>query len=166
MFEMLLGNWYAVTNDLVKVSEWYMIFGVGHQLAVGFAVIEVMTGVFLHETFQVAALDHGIMSNETKRAIKTTTDKMQIFFETADTNGNGFLDREELEEVLQKQKVHEWLSGMGLDIQDVGTAFAVMDKDRDGQLSAEEFVQGALLLKGQSRAIEVAVLRNILEEIR
>ena len=45
MFEMLLGNRYGITRELVKVSEWYMIFGVAHQLALGFAVIEVMTGV-------------------------------------------------------------------------------------------------------------------------
>jgi Ca2+-binding EF-hand superfamily protein len=166
MFEMLLGNWYTITRELVKVSEWYMILGVGHQLCFGFAVIEVMTGVFLHETFQVASLDDGIMTNETKRAIKNNTAKMKEFFAHADTNGDGFIDKEELEQVMQRKKVQDWLSGMGLDITDLATSFSVMDKNGDGMLSAEEFVEGALHLKGQARAIELAVLRSLLEEIR
>ncbi|CAK0798641.1 unnamed protein product [Prorocentrum cordatum] len=166
MFEMLLGNWYTITRELVKVDELYMILGVGHQLCFGFAVIEVMTGVFLHETFQVASLDDGIMTNETKRAIKNNTEKMKIFFENADVNGDGYLDKDELEGVLKRHKVQEWLTGMGLDIPDVVTAFSVMDKDGDGQLSTQEFVEGALFLKGNARMIELAVIRGLLEEIK
>jgi len=165
MFEMLLGNWYSITRELVKVNEWYMVLGVGHQLAFGFAVIEVMTGVFLHETFQVASLDDGIMTNETKRAIQRNTEKMKQFFESADSNGDGFLDQQELEQVLQRARVQEWLSGMGLNIPDVVTAFTVMDENGDGLLSAKEFVEGAWYLKGQARAIEVAVLRSLLEQV-
>ncbi|CAK0886807.1 unnamed protein product [Prorocentrum cordatum] len=138
MFEMLLGNWYSITRELVKVNEWYMVLGVGHQLAFGFAVIEVMTGVFLHETFQVASLDDGIMTNETKRAIQRNTEKMKQFFESADSNGDGFLDKQELEQVLQRARVQEWLSGMGLNIPDVVTAFTVMDENGDGLLSAKD----------------------------
>ncbi|CAK0911143.1 unnamed protein product [Prorocentrum cordatum] len=166
MFEMLLGNWYGITRELVKVSEWYLIFGVGHQLALGFAVIEVMTGVFLHETFHVLSMDDSIMANETKRAIKSNTEKMKVFFQNADVNGDGFLDKEELEKVLQREKVQEWLTAMGLEIHDMVSAFTIMDKNGDGQLSTEEFVEGAWNLKGQARAIEVAMIRSILEEIR
>ncbi|CAK0862685.1 unnamed protein product [Prorocentrum cordatum] len=166
MFEMLLGNWYSITHELIRVSEWYMIFGVAHQLAFGFAVIEVMTGVFLHETFNVLSLDDSIMANETKRAIQSNTAKMKVFFQNADANGDGFLDKEELEEVLRREKVQEWLSAMGLEINDLVSAFTILDKDKDGQLSTEEFVEGAWHLKGHARAIEVAVLRNLLEEIK
>jgi len=166
MFEMLLGNWYSITRELIKVSEWYAILGVGHQLVFGFAVIEVMTGVFLHETFQIASLDDGIMTTQMTRKIKNNTEKMKVFFENADIDGDGFLDKLELEQVLQRKKVKEWLSGMGLEINDVVSAFAVLDKNGDGRLSIEEFVEGAWHLKGQARAIELAKIRTMLEEMK
>merc|ERR1712203_97841 len=85
MFEVLYGNWYSITRMLAdKVSETYILFGMLHQLVIGFAVINVITGVFLNETFKCASLDDSIMMNEMKRAAKAQTAKLSKFFEQAD----------------------------------------------------------------------------------
>jgi hypothetical protein len=166
MIEMLLGNWYSITRLLTaNVSEWYVIFGVSHQLIVGFAVIEVITGVFLHQTFKVANLDDGILVNENKRETKSQTEKMVRFFQHADADGNGELSPSEFRDILGKDKVQEWLGAMGLDVTNVEKVFGLWDMDGDGSLSPEELIAGALQLKGQAKAMDLALLRARVEEI-
>jgi len=42
MFEITLANWPPVSRLLAEnVSEWFMLFGVLHKLAIGFAVVSV-----------------------------------------------------------------------------------------------------------------------------
>jgi hypothetical protein len=162
-FEMLLGNWYTITRLLVSHSEAWAIYGLIHQLVLGFAVIEVITGVFLRETFQVAALDDGIMTAEQKREISMNTEKLTEFFDMADSNANGLLSKRELTKVLQRTKVQQWLAALGLEIGDVQSSFHIFDSDGDGEISAEEFVAGALALKGPAKATELAKLTKKLD---
>jgi hypothetical protein len=166
MTEMLLGNWYGVTRLLTEnVSEWYMIFGIAHQLVLGFAVIEVITGVFLHQTFTVANMDDSIMMNEMKHAMKEQARKIDRFFSAADTDGSGSLDKEEFEEVIAKDNVRDWLSAMGLPVHTWPNAFAMFDTNGSGEITAEKMCQGASRMKGQATAFELAIVRTTVEDI-
>merc|ERR1719188_1152553 len=167
MIEMLMGNWFSITRILMNVNELgFMLFGMAYQFAVGFAVIEVITGVFINETFKVANLDDGIMMNEARRAQKAQTKKIDKFFREADEDGNGMLEKEEFAKVLQNNVVQEWLSAMGLDLKDVDKMFELLDVDGDGVISAEEMVVGADALKGPAKAMDMAIMRGMLENMQ
>merc|ERR1740138_949610 len=133
MVEMLLGNWYSITRVLIYFNELFMLFGICHQLVLGFAVIEVISGVFLNETFKVANLDDSIMLHEVRRAAKAERAKMTELFGKADKDKNGLVDLAEFREVLDNEQVVEWLSAMGLDVGDVDRVFVMLDADGDGQ---------------------------------
>jgi hypothetical protein len=165
MIEMLLGNWYTITRVLTGFNELFMLFGVCHQLAFGFAVIEVISGVFLNETFKVAALDDSIMLNEVRRAAKAEKAKLTEFFLRADEDGSGQIDQQELQKVLDNKKVEEWLGAMGLDLSDIKKVFSMLDTDGDGQLSCDELLQGCAMLKKPPRAIDVAAVHMLLEDV-
>lgn len=50
MFEITLANWPPVSRLLAEnVSEWFMLFGVLHKLAIGFAVVSVAPPLKGHE---------------------------------------------------------------------------------------------------------------------
>ncbi|CAJ1367062.1 unnamed protein product [Effrenium voratum] len=66
LFEITLGNFVPVTRLMMQdVSEIYVIFALIHKLVIGFAVVmehwQVITGVFVQETFSVAQTDNTIM---------------------------------------------------------------------------------------------------------
>jgi Ca2+-binding EF-hand superfamily protein len=166
MTEMLLGNWYSITRLLTEnVSEWYMLFGLSHQLVIGFAVIEVITGVFLHQTFTVASMDDSIMMNEMKLAMQEQTKKINRFFEAADEDGSGTLDEGEFNEVIAKESVKDWLNAMGLPVHTFPNAFAMFDPYGTGEIDAEKMAAGASRMKGQATAFELAIVRNLVEDI-
>jgi len=166
MLEMLLGNWFSITRILTDFNELFMIFGLCHQLIFGFAVIQVISGVFLNETFKVASLDDSIMLNEVRRAAKAESAKLTEFFQKADKDGSGQVDLEEFRTVLDNEQVVEWLSAMGLDLGDIDKVFGMLDTDGDGQISCQELVEGASMLKKPARAVDLAALQSMLEDVR
>merc|ERR1712232_1273704 len=85
MFEVTLGNWPPVVRLLTEeVTEWFMVFGVLHKLAIGFAVIGVINGVIMQETFKAAATDNVIMVRQKKKAGQIGKAKMTALFHALD----------------------------------------------------------------------------------
>eukprot|EP00415_Alexandrium_ostenfeldii_P001640 UN1640 len=158
LFEITLANWIPVGRALTySVSEWYLLFVLGHKFIVGFAVVTVLTGVFLQETFKVASSDNFIMVTKRERAIRTHTEKMRRLFATADSDSSGSLNREEFMGCVGAPAVKTWLAAMGLQVSDAAQLFEMID-DGDGALTAEELVKGVARMKGSARALDMAVL--------
>eukprot|EP00434_Breviolum_minutum_P006944 symbB.v1.2.006130.t1/scaffold365.1/size219215/5 len=134
-----------------------MVFCIMHKLTVGFAVIGVINGVLMQETFKVAQADDLVMLRTRQKAVATHVDKMRQFFEEADTSRDGRIDFEEFQAIMQNKEVKIWLSAMELDVRDVRQLFDLLDRtgDSDGTLSAEELVMGIAKLRGPARSIDI-----------
>eukprot|EP00418_Pyrodinium_bahamense_P026375 CAMPEP_0179160060 /NCGR_PEP_ID=MMETSP0796-20121207/78209_1 /TAXON_ID=73915 /ORGANISM="Pyrodinium bahamense, Strain pbaha01" /LENGTH=889 /DNA_ID=CAMNT_0020861907 /DNA_START=21 /DNA_END=2688 /DNA_ORIENTATION=+ len=173
MFEITLANWIPCARALTeRVSEWYVIFALSHKVFIGFAVVMVITGVFLNETFRVAATDDMIMMNQKHRQTITHTKKMKVLFEAADEDGNGILDREEFRDMMSDPSVVTWLSSMGLEMQDVDTLFTMVCKEsnQESHVNLVELVKGVARLKGSAKSIDMAVVllenKQLLRQVR
>merc|ERR1712057_122795 len=96
MFELTLANYPTAGRVLSEeVSEFFMPLVLIFKLTLGFAVLGVINGVILQETFKVAATDDVIMVRQKKRTGDIARRKMRILFEALDTSGDGDLDYEE-----------------------------------------------------------------------
>merc|ERR1719183_936281 len=120
MFELTLANWPPICRALSEeVSEWFMVLCVVHKLIIGFAVVGVINGVFMQETFKVASTDDIIMTRQRRRQSQMHKAKMEMLFNEADADGNGRLSLEEFGNVVSDTSVSAWLSSMELDCDDV-----------------------------------------------
>jgi len=170
MFELAMGNWIPPTRAVTEnVSEWYMPVLLMHKLVMGFAVIKVITGVFLHETFKVASMDDTIMMRTQQNAVQTYSKKMHTLFVHGDSSGDGYIDRAEFGEMMGRPEVRTWLCAMGLDIRDADIAFMLVQAEQGvlapTKLSALQLVEGTARLKGNARAIDMALLSHRLEQM-
>lgn len=114
MFEISLANWIPSQRILFEnVGEWYVVYALGHKCVIGFAVIMVITGVFIQETVLVANSNDQLMLTEKETAIKCHMEKMRALFSYADSSGDGCISREEWREKGREKGVMLWLSAMG-----------------------------------------------------
>eukprot|EP00971_Amphidinium_carterae_P014772 291550-Amphidinium_carterae.1 len=159
MFELSLANWMIPSRILTeKVSEWYILYSIPHRLVIGFAMVTVLGAVFIQETFQIAKNDNAVQLNMRNRIIKHHIAKMQMFFEEADADGSGVVDREEFIQIVSKPAMSLWLSAMGLDVHyDSETLFQLIDNG-DEQLTATELLEGVARMKGFARNIDSTIL--------
>jgi len=162
LFELTLGNWVPVARTLVEgVSEWFMIFSLVHKLTMGLAVLGVVNGIFIKETFNVAATDDLIMLIQKQKAQNTHAKKMKGFFAAADKTGDGSVDPEEFSTILSKNAVRTWFAAQELDASDAGKLFTLLDGNRNGELTADEMVKGVGKLKGAAKGLDMLMLMNL-----
>merc|ERR1712050_825969 len=84
--------------------------------------------------------------------------------EEADKDGSGEITIEELESIIEIPKVRSWLQVLGLEFHETQSLFHLLD-DGDGLITAEEFVKGVGILKGQSRSIDVVKIQREIEKV-
>jgi len=159
MFEITLGNWPPVTRLLSEeVSEWFMFFCMVHKLTIGFAVIGVINGVILQETFKVAQTDDVIMLRQKQRASQQVRKKMMSLFEALDQSGDGNLEYEEFEVIANIPEMKTWLASMEIETDDLKTLFELIDDDCSGSITAEELASRMPRIKGTARSIDVLAM--------
>jgi len=165
MFEITLANWPPVTRLLAEeVHEVFFMFCIMHKLTIGFAVLGVINGVILQETFKVAATDDMIMVRQKKRAGMMMKKKMMILFEALDFNNNGLLDQSEFEAIGDIPEVKTWLSSMDVETDDLSLLFQLIDDDNSGVVSIDELVSRIPRIKGPSRGMDMLSLTKKLKE--
>merc|ERR1711893_206261 len=91
--------------------------------------------------------------------------KINRLFQHADEDGDGAIDVDEFEHMLQDPDIKIWLSALELDVQDHSELFRNLDKDRNGSLSIYELVDGVRRLKGTAKNYDVTTLLSSQQEI-
>mmetsp|Transcript_97354 Transcript_97354/g.225702 ORF Transcript_97354/g.225702 Transcript_97354/m.225702 type:complete len:643 (+) Transcript_97354:64-1992(+) len=147
------GCWPAYARDLVEnVSPWYAAFFVVYVTFIIFTLIRIIYALLLKDTLQAAASDADLVVRVKMKETKHLIQQLSALFQQADTSGDGFLGREEFEQILGYPKVKTWMNTLGLDTHDTEELFAVLDdgENPDGMISREEFVHGIMHMKGQA----------------
>jgi len=119
MFEITLANWPPVCRLLSEnVSEWFVPFFLAHKLVIGFAVVSIINGVFMQETFKVAGADDNIMVRRKREAMKAHGLKMKALFELLDQNIDGTVDFDEFQVIADSDIAKTWLAAMDVEVDD------------------------------------------------
>jgi len=165
MFMVTLANWAPPCRLLVEnVSEYWGVFFLIYKLSVGFSVLNVINGVFLHETFKVAHNDDEIMIAAKQIQNQTYMDKLRVLFDEADESGDGKVSWEEFEKLCGDARCKAYLSAMEIDANNVKELFTILD-DGDGTLVFQEFMDGVRRTKGNAKALDIVRVQHDLRDI-
>jgi hypothetical protein len=159
MFEITFsGGWPGFTRRIIEhVSPWYSIFFFLYVGGVVFAVIRIITALFLKDTLAVAANDQEMMMQQKAKDKDKFARKLREVFEEADESGDGTVCWEEFQGMLNNPKAKASLSAMELESHEVESLFQLLD-DGDGTVSFDEFLKGVVRLKGQARSQDVLAI--------
>merc|ERR1712048_586966 len=60
--------------------------------------------------------------------------------------------------MLENADVKFWMSQLDLEIHECEQLFQILDHDNSGEISYDEFLAGALRLKGSARSVDIVVI--------
>merc|ERR1712187_31361 len=140
-----------------NVNEWWAFFFVAYKCSIGFAVVPVITSVFIQQTFKVASRDEEVMITERKSASQAYLKNLESLFRTLDKSGDGIVTRKEFESVLEDKEVSHWFAAMEVDVNEASQLFNVLD-DGDGMINLNEFIDGMKLVKGDAKGTDMVLL--------
>jgi len=161
MFEIIQGNWVVTCRLLYdEVSEWYGLFYIIFRCLIMFAIIKVITAVFIAETQRNANSDDELALTKKQRQKAAYCEKLQDVFVELDNTGDGFLSWEELDRLIHDDLLQSLLHTLEIDTQDLRYVFEVLDNG-DNQIDFKEFMGGLTQVRGPAKGLDVFRLVNL-----
>jgi len=166
LFEVTLaGCWPQYFRPLIEdVSGWYVVFVMTYITLVVFAMLRIITALFLKKTLQIAADDNDEMLSAQRSKVQKGLEKLSSIFAALDVSGDGRLSVDEFERAVSNSDVKTWLQVLEMEVHDVDALFQMID-DGDGFVTYDEFLQGIMRLKGQARTLDVIRIANKCDRI-
>jgi len=166
MFEITFANWGPKCWVLVNhVDEAWGAFFILWRCCFGYAVIQVITSVFIQNTFKTASRDEDVMIKERARHNEDFLRHLDKLFSRLDRSGDGKISRDEFEHALSQPVVMHWFEALEIDVSDIPRVFQLLD-DGQGEVGREEFITGIKRLKGGAQNIDVFSLQLDVRRLR
>jgi len=165
MFECTFtGGWRMYARPLIEEIDApiFGTFWLLYVLCVNFLVMKVVGSLFLKNTLQVAAADEEkINKHKSQQKQRYFSSQLRAIFASADSSGDGAISRQEFDDmVLEDKDVILHFNELDLEIDEVSALMTVLCAD-DGVADFEEFLEGALRMKCNARAIDTIQILHV-----
>jgi Ca2+-binding EF-hand superfamily protein len=161
LFQAMSGgnDWSAFYDPLLALPLYYAY---GFLLFIAFAlfaVVNIVTGVFVESALQANIKDKDIVVHEELQSKKAYLQSMQELFEEMDEDGKGTISLVEFEGKLSDEKVIAYFNVLKLDVTDARTLFKLLDWDNSDEVGIDEFLDGCYKLQGESRSLDMKIMQ-------
>jgi len=153
------NDWSAYYVPLIVLPVYYRFFFLIFIAFALFAVVNIVTGVFVESALQANLKDRDIVVHEELENKKDYLQSMQDLFNEMDEEGNGTISLFEFEDKLKDERVIAYFNVMKLDVSDARTLFQLLDYDHSDEVGINEFLDGCYKLQGESRALDMKILQ-------
>ncbi|CAJ1390980.1 unnamed protein product [Effrenium voratum] len=159
------GNWPTNARPVLnKVSQTFVIFYLLYVTIIVFAVIRVISAIFLKDTLDEANNDAQQLVLDRLRKKAEYVARLENIFHSIDSTGEGVLTEARLTEILANAKVKAYFQTLELDVQEGAALFHLLDTG-DGEVTLEEFISGIMRCKGPAKAIDTFALQRDLGKL-
>ncbi|CAJ1348651.1 unnamed protein product [Effrenium voratum] len=152
------GNWPTYARPVIRdVGSYFALFFLAYITLIVFAVIRVITAIFLKDTLDAANNDAELLVVERLQKKASYVKKLETIFQSI-REANGMISQARLEETLEDPKVKAYFQTLEVDVHEGTALFHILDNG-DGEVTLEEFIDGILRCKGPARAIDQVAMQ-------
>lgn len=149
-------DWRDLTDVLVDMPAMGVAPLVGYVSFALLAMMNVITGVFLE-----TAIDKAKDEKEIYLARHASS-----IFKKADRDKTGRISWEGFESAVRENKsVQNFFEEIDIDHSEAESLFKLLDDSGDGQISAEEFLQGCMKVSGPAKSLDLLVLTKEVKQL-
>lgn len=144
-------HWYEIMSPLTMyISPWLQLVFCFYSGFVIFAVLNIVTGVFVESAIETA--------NGEKR--KVMLYQMQQLFKSADADCSGTIDWDEFEVQLSNPQMLDYLQQVDIDPNEARDLFYLLDIEETGEIEIDSLVDGCMRLHGYAKSIDLAAFMH------
>jgi len=166
MFEIHMANWATPCRILFEtLGEGVGSFFIFYRCIMGFALMSVISAVFVQQTMSVVQNDTDIMILKRRKESESYEKKLKSLFAAIDNDGDATLSRKEFNHIIADPDLNVWMGALDIDPCDLEGLFSLLDNG-DGLVSVDEFLNGATRLRGPARSIDMAQVLTSLDRLK
>lgn len=166
MFEITLANWVTSCRVLyTEVSTWFAVFYILYRGCFMFAVIRVITAVFLAETARCAASDDDIAMRLKHRQKEAYCKKMATIFTELDETQQGYISAKEFAPLMTDGLLKTWLTTLEIDTSELDQLFKMLEDGND-RIDLHAFTEGMTRIRGNAKSIDILKLQVATKQLQ
>lgn len=153
------ADWGDVSHPLEKRIHW--LFGPFFCMYIAFAVfavLNVVTGVFVNEAMVMAGKDQELVIEEELSRTGSDVNEFIRMFHEADADGSGTVSWEEFKGHMEDDRVKAYFKVLDLNIDEAEQLFMLLDPLKLGEVAIDDFVKGCVRMKGGAKSVDVQTL--------
>lgn len=153
---MTLDEWNLFIRPLMAVDGqvWVGFFMVFFITISNFLLMNLITAVIVENAFDDSKADEEELAQRLALQKEEELQDLKLVFKAMDDDGSGMLTRDELENASTKRKVQNKLRSLDILPKDLDELWDILDNG-DGELSADDFVNGLYRFRGEAKAKDI-----------
>eukprot|EP00931_Biecheleriopsis_adriatica_P087960 TRINITY_DN62363_c0_g1_i1.p1 TRINITY_DN62363_c0_g1~~TRINITY_DN62363_c0_g1_i1.p1 ORF type:complete len:760 (+),score=143.25 TRINITY_DN62363_c0_g1_i1:40-2319(+) len=151
LYQTITGglNWADLSDPLISRISIFMGLVMAFYIAFAvLAILNIVTGVFVEAALKNAKDDHD----------EYMLTHLRELFDAAVCGDNGMLDWDHFESQLDTETMQEFFKSIDVDPADARSVFRLIDRDGNGKIDIDEFLNGCFNLQGPAKARDVTAL--------
>lgn len=167
LFELLtMEGWTDVGRPLVNKSPWIILFFITFFMIFSFGLMSMIIGLVVDRTIQYSQTNTFTVEKEKKNQKKDVVESLKAFFLASDANGDGMLSLSELQDALKSnEEVRAALEKCEIPVEMWRDFFEVLDTEKKGEVTVEQFLKGVDRLKGEARGKDLVATQITMSQI-
>eukprot|EP00928_Gymnodinium_smaydae_P009680 TRINITY_DN13623_c0_g2_i1.p1 TRINITY_DN13623_c0_g2~~TRINITY_DN13623_c0_g2_i1.p1 ORF type:complete len:509 (+),score=103.75 TRINITY_DN13623_c0_g2_i1:110-1636(+) len=163
-----MDGWAEIATPLIRYNPIWIVFFVSFIAFSSWTMISLLTAVVSDNMIaatQMRKEDEKAM--EEQQRLKFISFLRESFAE-ADDDGNGMLDENEFNNMIENDTVIQKMEALGVSLpkEDLKRTFTMLDVDGSGELSIEEFITGLTQLQQSLNTAHVVSLDYALKRVQ
>jgi hypothetical protein len=156
-------DWDSALRPLYRLDAFFPLAFIVYIIVTLYGVMNVVTSVFVDSAIMSSQHYKDLIILEKLHAREVAVKHMkevfkqidQEVFKQIDQDNSGTINANELEYFLTDPDLNEYVSALGISVEDSRMLFRLMDPEQVGRIDASEFCEGCLRLQGEAKSIDV-----------
>lgn len=147
---MTLDRWGSrIVRPLLEQGRGVMalFFFIPFLFITSFGLMNIVVGIIVQHEMELAKERESQAASLIELEQKKLILNLKDFFEACDLNGNGLLEKEELQVALAKPHIYRAFKQIELPVDSVDQLYSFIDEDGTDMVTFEQFVLGCMKLK-------------------
>lgn len=159
------GQYYDALDTMEGNSFYVFLFVIYITFQV-FAVVNIVTGVFVDSAMQSGRADHDVVVHEELENKKEYLQSLKALFDAIDDRAEGNITQTMLQNKLKDPTVVAFFNSLKLEAADAHTLFTLLDFDNSGEISIDEFLTGCYRLQGEASNMDTKIMQIEVRSLR
>lgn len=151
-------SWWEIERLLLRISWVWGCLLPFFMAVMLLAMMNIITGIFVNDAVEMMSLDRDLHFQLEQEKAQLLIGDLKDLFHQMDDDGSGQLSHAELSRNMQNEGMKTLLASAQLDVHDATSFFDILDVDENGVLEIDEFVMGAMYLKGHANMLDMAIM--------
>lgn len=149
-------NWEDAMEPLRDVSALAVVLVILYVVITVFAILNVVTGVFLNTAIESARADKDVATIRQVHAKAQQVEALQQIFREIDRENDNEVNFEDVRNAMSSGELSSFMESLGISTDDVRTLFMLLDSEHKGLIDLDEFVSGCMQLHGPAKSMQMA----------